>query len=349
MTDPLASKATIVDIIHGVAVPDPFRRLESADDPETIAWVAGQNARTRAALDGPDRERLVARLRELNRVPRMSVAALRGERIFFTENDGTRPQSVLYRADASGLGADALVDPNLLDAAGTTAITCFEPDDTGARVVYGLSRNGSDEQELLIHDVASGAALADRLEWVKFASIAWAGDAFFYTRYPAGERYGCQVWLHRVGDPQAGDRLIYQRPDAPEITFDVKITCDGRQLVIAGYQGASDHAEIHVVPLPETFPLKPHHVDVVPLVSGFTAGWHFIDGRDDRLYFRTDADAPFGRIVRIDLEECRDRTPEGVRHGSEAAETIVPESRDTIVDAAIADGRLLVSSLHNAS
>src|SRR3954466_10269919 len=96
MTDPPAPKATIVDIIHGVAVPDPFRRLETADDPATLAWVAEQNARTRGALDGPDRERLVARLRELHRVPRMSVPAVRGERIFFTENDGTRGQAVLY-------------------------------------------------------------------------------------------------------------------------------------------------------------------------------------------------------------------------------------------------------------
>ena len=39
----------------------------------------------------------------------------------------------------------------------------------------------------------------------------------------------------------------------------------------------------------------------VALVTGFSAGWHFIDGRDGQLYFRTDAGAPFGRIVRFDL------------------------------------------------
>ena len=64
------------DILHGVAVPDPFRRLESADDPQTIAWVAGQNGLTRGLLDTPLRDRLTVRLRELHRVPRMSVAAV---------------------------------------------------------------------------------------------------------------------------------------------------------------------------------------------------------------------------------------------------------------------------------
>jgi prolyl oligopeptidase len=380
MDYPTAPRTDLIETMHGIAVPDPFRRLESADDPETVAWVAGQNARTRALLDSPLRDRLAARLRELHRVPRMSVPAVRGERIFFTESDGLRAQPILYAdhvgadlrvrsigADlrVSSVGADlrvrptadtsvgpynrhVLVDPNLLDADGTTAITVFEPDDSGARVVYGLSRHGSDAQELLIHDVASGAALGDRLLWVKFASIAWWGDGFFYTRYPQPgtlppeqEQYFCQVWLHRLGDPQAADRLVYHRPDAPEVVFEVKVTSDDRQLVIGSYEGASDHAEIHVIRLPESTghgSEQTENADAVPLVTSFTSGWHFIDGRDDRLYFRTDAGAPFGRIVRFDLREAEPR-----------AQDVVPESRDTIVDAVVADGRLLVSSLHNAS
>jgi prolyl oligopeptidase len=99
----------VIETMHGVSVPDPFRRLESAEDPETVAWVAGQNARTRALLDSPLRDRLVARLRELHRVPRMSVPAVRGERIFFTESDGVRAQPILY---ADHVGADLRVPPS---------------------------------------------------------------------------------------------------------------------------------------------------------------------------------------------------------------------------------------------
>ena len=339
MEYPTAPRADVIETLHGVAVPDPFRRLESADDPGTIAWVAAQNALTRKVLDTPLRDDLVARLRQLHRVPRMSAAAVRGDRIFYTENDGTRAQGVLYRAEGSGLRAQSLVDPNLLDADGTTAITVFEPDETGARVVYGLSRHGSDAQELLVHDVAAGAALGDRLQWVKFASIAWSGDGFFYTRYPENDQYFCQVWFHRIGDPQAADRLVYHRPDAPEVVFDVKVTSDDRHLVIGSYQGASDHAEIHVMATAGGSAPR-------AIVTGFSAGWHFIDGRDGQLYFRTDAAAPFGRIVRFDVN---DRTPEGLRPGSAAAQVLVPESCDTIVDAAVAHGRLLVSSLRHAS
>jgi prolyl oligopeptidase len=348
---PPAPRTDLVDTLHGVLVPDPFRRLEDADDPETVAWVAAENDLCRRLLDSPERARVTARLRELHHVSRMSVPVVRGDRVFFTETDGTRGQAVLClaREDGQAGGSHAftplvLVDPNLLDADATTAITVFEPDAAGERVAYGLSRNGSDLQQLLIHDVASGATLDDRLDWVKFASIAWHGEGFFYTRYPepgtvpAGdEQYFCQVWHHRVGEPQSADRRVYHRPDAREVVFDVNVTSDERHLVIASYQGASDHAELHVMRLDGTGVSG----EIRPLTTGFTSGWHFIDGREGRLYFRTDADAPFGRIVRFDLDDGRGEEGE--------ARTVIAESRDTIVDAAVANGRLVVSVLRHAS
>jgi prolyl oligopeptidase len=359
-----------------VRVADPFRGLENADDPATRAWVDAENALTRRLLDTPHRERLVARLTELHRVPRASAPAVRGDRLFFTEGDGIRNQPVLYvqrspatshQSPATPRDRHVLVDPNALDAGGTTAITVFEPDDLGGRVVYGLSLHGSDVQELLIHDVNRGATLSDRLRWVKFASIAWWRDGFFYTRYPQPgsvppehEQYFCQVWFHRVGDPQTSDRLVYRHPDAPEIVFDVDVTSDGRHLVITSRRGASDDAEVHVLDLGVVAGSEdPAYVSArgtgssnqsvrradlvdppqpLALVTGFTSGWHFIGGARGRLYFLTDADAPFGRIVRVDLDRPAD-----------APSVIVPESRDTIVDAAIAGGRLMVSSLRHAS
>ena len=76
-----------------------------------------------------------------------------------------------------------------------------------------------------------------------------------------------------------------------------------------------------------------------PLVTGFNAGWHFIDGRDETLYFRTDAGAPFGRIVRFDLREAAPDV-RVVRAGIDATRSSTRRWPD---------GRLLVSSLRNAS
>ena len=351
MDYPRAPRVDLVDIHHGVPVADPFRTLEIADDPATVAWVAAQNALTHELLDTPHRDRLVERLRVLHRFRRPSVPAVRGTRLFFIENDGTRNQGILYLVAGE---RKALVDPNALDPDGTTALTAFEPDADGGRVVYALSRHGSDRQELRVYDVSRGADLADLVRWVKFASIAWTADGFFYTRFPQPEtvaaeheEYFCQVWFHRLDEPQEADGLVYARPDAPDVTFEVRVTSDERWLVITSRRGASDNAEVHVVrlkadatgpPVASGFSRTSARASVRPLVAGFSNGWHFIDGANDDLYFWTDAGAPLGRVVRIDLGDANGEPRD-----------VIAESTDKLSLAVISHGRLLVSYLVNAS
>lgn len=355
---PQPPRLDLVERLHGVTVADPFRPLEHAHDPATRAWVEAENLLTQRTLDGPLRNRLVERLRTLHRYPRCSAPAVRGDRVFFTYSDGTINQPRLYvREEAGGSGLEAgalglgvgdvgrvLVDPNVLDADGTTAVTEFEPDDEGGRVAYALSLHGSDRQELQIVDVSNGRVLPDRIRWVKFASIAWSGDRFFYTRFaepgtvpPEQEQYFCQVWLHCLGEPQSADRLVYHRPDRPEVVFDLDVTADARHLVITSREGASDKAEVHVCRLT---PDGSGYDELLPLITGFADGWHFVDGRGRTLWFCTDAGAPLGRVVAIDLD---------LDDPARKPRTIVPESGDTIVEAAVSAGRLRVHSLHNAS
>ena len=64
--------------------------------------------------------------------------------------------------------------------------------------------------------------LDDALEWVKVSGVAWHGDGFFYSRYPAppaGQEKASinenhQVFFHRIGTAQSDDGLVYE--DAAE-------------------------------------------------------------------------------------------------------------------------------------
>src|ERR687888_237247 len=63
---PPTRRDALVDTVHGVAIPDPYRWLEDEKSPEVQAWMKVQQAYARKHLDGlPGRDVLSRRLSEL--------------------------------------------------------------------------------------------------------------------------------------------------------------------------------------------------------------------------------------------------------------------------------------------
>jgi prolyl oligopeptidase len=341
LTYPPARRADLVDVLHGVPVADPYRWLEDAGSPETVAWVAAQNALTRSVVDGPVRDALVDRLTALYDYPRTSVPAKRGARHFFTHNPGLLDQPVLYVLDAPDRQPRVLFDPNALDRDHPVALTALEPNDAGTLVAYGLSASGSDRQDILVRDVATGVDLADRLAWVKFASIAWVADGsgFYYTRFPepgsvppGDENYFNRVCYHVLGEPQERDALVHQAPDERETVFGVAVSDDDRWVVITAFQGSSDKSEVYLIDRASAG-LGPS-----PLFRGFGASYAFVGDAAGRLFFQTDEGAPRGRIIAVDPASP----------GMPPAE-VVAEGDDKLSLATIVHGLLVTSYLHHAS
>src|SRR5215471_11429437 len=185
MAYPKAKRVEVVETIHGVRVPDPYRWLEDAESADTRAWVDAENSLTRSILDGTHSE-LVKRLTACYDYPRTTSLARRGGYEFFTHNPGLLNQPILYARDTDSAEPRVLIDPNTLTPDGTTAQTAYFPSPDGSLVLYALSAHGSDRQELRIRDVATLEDRPDRIAWVKFASVAWTKDArgFFYLRFP---------------------------------------------------------------------------------------------------------------------------------------------------------------------
>lgn len=341
LTYPVSRKSDVVDEYHGTQVADPYRWLEDPDSPDTIAWVEAENQLTRSMVDGPARDALIKRLTRLYDFPRTSVPTRRGRRYFFTHNTGLQDQPVLYVQNSPDAPRRVLIDPNTLSSGGPVALTALAIDDAGTLAAYGLSTSGSDRQEIFVRNVETGADLSDRLLWVKFASIAWVKDAtgFFYTRFPepgtvpAGdEHYFNKVYYHRLGDDQSLDRLIFEKPGERETVFGVEISDDDRWLVITAFQGSSDRSEVYVIDR------RAQDSTPVPIVTGFSAAYAFIESDGDRLLFRTDSRAPRGRIVSID--------PQDPHH---PAAELVAETGDKLSSAAVIHRTIVAVYLHHAS
>jgi prolyl oligopeptidase len=313
----------LVDLLHGLPVPDPYRWLEDIDAPETRAWIEAQNQLTESYLNQTrGREAFRKRITELWNYDKYSTPFRSGGRIFFTHNNGLQNQGVLYWMEDLQAEPVALLDPNSLSEDGTVALTGFAASQDGRLLAYGLSAAGSDWQEWRFREVDSGKDLPDRLEWVKFSAAAFSPQAegFFYSRYDAPEEgqaykeanYYHKLYFHRLGCEQAEDELVYQRPDQKEWGFTGQVSEDDRYLVISIWKGTQRENGIAVKDL--------HSGELVELRTDFEAAYEFSGNDGPLLYFKTDLDAPQGRLIAIDLNQ-----PD-----QEHWREIIPESLDTL-------------------
>jgi prolyl oligopeptidase len=341
---PPSKKVEQVDDYHGIKVADPYRWLEDADSPETKAWVEAQNKVTFGFLESiPERARLRERLTQLWNYEKFGVPFREGDRYFFTRNDGLQNQSVLYVGRTpDDPQARVLLDPNTLSADGTVALTNYAVSDDGKLLAYGLATAGSDWNEWRVRNVETGEDLPDRLQWVKFSGASWTKDGrgFFYSRYDEPKEgnllqstnYYQKLYYHCVGTPQSADELVYERRDHKEWGFGGYVTDDGRYLGIVVTMGTSPKNLFFYKDL--TNP----EAKVVELIPDFIADFTPVGNDGTTFYFRTDWEAPRGRLIAIDATR-----PERANWRE-----IIPQSRDTLEAVRWVGGRFIALYLSDA-
>ena len=345
---PAASRGTQVDDYHGVSIADPYRWLEDTDSPATKAWVEAENRLTDSFLAFiPERAAIKNRLTQIWNYVRFSAPFKNGGRYFYFQNTGLQNQSVLYVQDGRTAAPRVLLDPNVLSADGTVALSGQAASDNGRYLAYSISTSGSDWQEVHIRDVNTGRDLPDTVKWVKFSGISWTHDdkGFFYSRYDeptSGNKMtnvnrNHKIYYHRVGRPQSTDELIYDRPDQPDWLLFGSVTDDGQYLIITVAQGTDVRNRLYFIDLDN--PGKPKiNNPVFRLIDRFDAEYEFVGNRGTMFYVRTDRNAPKGRIVAVSIENPRE----------ERWNTIVAESKDALVTATTAGEDIVANYLKDA-
>lgn len=343
MSYPESKKIDHVDELHGVKVPDPYRWLEDdvRESKDVAGWVEAENKVTFAFLESiPQRDSIKKRLTELWNYEKYSAPFKAGGRYFYLKNDGLQNQAVLYKQDSLDSTPSVLIDPNSWSKDGTVALgTTFFSDD-GRYVAYSVAEAGSDWNTWRIMDVESAKVLDDELKWSKFSNAAWTADnrGFFYGRYdepPPGAAFqktnlNQKVFYHRVGTPQSQDVLVYKRPDEPTWGFGLKVTEDGKYLILTVWKGTNDKYRIIYKDLEEPFGMP------IDLVDHFDDEYTFVGNDGSVFYFVTDRDAPRKRIVAIDT-----RVPKEIRE-------VVPQGAETLVNADVIGNQFVLTYLKDA-
>ncbi|MDB9437582.1 prolyl oligopeptidase family serine peptidase [Dolichospermum lemmermannii CS-548] len=343
LTYPTISKSDQIDNYHGTAVADPYRALEDPDTEETKAWVEAQNQVTFSYLNEiPAREKIKQRLTKLWDYEKYGTPFKEGESYFYFKNDGLQNQSVLYTLPTLESEPRVLLDPNQLSEDGTVALSGIAISENGQLLAYGLSSSGSDWQEWKVRDIATGEDLQDHLQWIKFSGAAWTHDhqGFFYSRYDEPNEktkledvnYYQKLYYHKLGTQQSEDILIYHRSDEKEWGFGGNVTEDGKYLIISIWLGTDSKNLVFYQDLTNL------NSEIIELINQFAADYSFIDNDDHIFYFRTDLNAPKGRVIAIDTKKPT----------SENCQEIIPQAVETLESVGILNNQFVADYLQDA-
>jgi len=345
LTYPQTLTIDVIDEQFGEYISDPYRWLENdvREDEAVATWVKEQNQVTNAYLKTIQlqRDAFSGSMTELFDYDDLDVPVRAGERYFYTRKSGGQNQSILYVKDAEDSDERVLVDPSSWSDDGATALAEWKPSPDGSYLVYAIQDSGSDWRTLRVLNVKNGKLLPDEVKWVKYSGLAWlpSNTGFLYSRFPEpekGEEFQSlttnhNVYLHRLNSGQNKDLKIFETPNQAELSHEAGITSDREWIVIRSSSGTDEKYAVTLIKVDAP------KLEIRKLVENFDNDWELIDGVGDTLYFKTDKDAPRGRVVKIDLAE----------ENSDWVE-LVPEHSATLAKAKIVGDHIAANYIDDA-
>lgn len=300
---PVTTKTDVVDEYFGTKIPDPYRWLEDDMSKETAQWVEAQNSVTFEYLHSISfRDVIKERLTQIWNYPKVGAPWKSGGRWFIMKNSGLQNQYVLYLLeDYNDREGSLLLDPNTFSEDGTVSLTDLSVSDDGKYLAYGVSRGGSDWNEIYVMDIDSRQLLDDHIQWIKFSGIQWQDHGFYYSRYPEpssadalkGVNENNMVYYHTLGDLQENDRLIYNDPMHPLWGFSIGLTENKDYMVLYTTESTSGNA----LSFRE---MKGSSDTFTPIVTGFENDFSLLDIVNERFYIITNYKAPNYRLIAVD-------------------------------------------------
>ena len=333
---PETKTVTQQDNYHGTVVSDPYRWLEEEKSEEVSAWVESQNTLARPYLaELPSRERYKERLTALWDYEKYSTPYMVNGKLFYSYNDGLQNQYVLYMADGVNGEPEVLIDPNTLSEDGTVSMASTELSPKASFLAYMLSDGGTDWKTIHVRDTSKKSDLTDIIKGIKFSNIAWLPDesGFFYSRYPQNEagKYDdsqtVSIYFHAIGTAQSEDKKVFAFDNKPTWNPYPSVVQDGKTLLISvfeGYQANGVYAKS----------LVNDNSELVPVFDKWDGRYDLIGEHDDELFFTSTANAPTGKVIKVDFDG-----------GVKATETVIESTSDTLSSVSLLGEKLFAQYL----
>lgn len=228
---PATATDNTVQTLHGIAVREPYRWLESSSSSQVHAWIEAQNAFTDKMLRStPDVEIFNQRVRELALTSaHRSPPTLIGHTLFYIQRVPPQAKPVLIAQRWPNGTRRTLFDPN--QAKGNVAISGYWPSPHGRYVAYAVSNDARNTTDIRIVSVEGDTQLKDeitRVATLDVPTLAWDHDAkgFSYVGAATNTRkqsspFDAAVYHHELGSNSERDVLSFSQGYTPLIDLSV--------------------------------------------------------------------------------------------------------------------------------
>ncbi|MCW3125587.1 MAG: hypothetical protein JWO03_1245 [Bacteroidetes bacterium] len=300
---PIAPEDNTTDTLWGKKIEDPFRSLESNNVTREL-WLEQEEKLTKSYFKTTKHGGSIADNFEWVSQSEFNIPRRSGP--YYIENriDPYSPNTVdiYYKNHLYGTSS-LLVSPHIVSnqLSGFTEVAVSP---SGNYIALLYSSTGSDWNEIGIYDIINQKLLNDRIKNVRYSSIKWRENGFYYSRFDSVDekrkyldvQSNQKLYYHLVATDPSNDPLIYQDKAEPLNVISANVTADERYLILTETNPVIDKTQIYIKDFTLSDPLT--HIDVK---SGFE--FSVIGSAGDFIYVQTTyPDAYNGSIVEINTK-----------------------------------------------
>lgn len=246
---PIAEPNPITDNYWGVEVTDDYKWFEDMNSEKVKIWIKQQNDLSdkyfRKATAKHDAHIMIEKYANV----RFSKPVRDGDYYFGVAWGYTGNPELYYKSRLRGEW-ESLIDFNYNFGKDKIDLKNYKVSGNSKYLAYSISRNGSEWEEIQIINLTTRNHLKDHLFNVKFSSIAWKDNGFYYSRFEREEELnfsaGQKVYYHKLGDDQTNDQLIIGEDNSLKI-YSFKTSFDERFFIIDEFNDAKNIYSIYYI------------------------------------------------------------------------------------------------------
>ena len=193
---------------------------------------------------------------------------------------------------------EILVDPNYISLKDKITLNSYSVSKDSKLLAYQFSRNGSDWREIKVVSIQDAVDLKDHLKGVKFSSIAWLKDGFFYSTFLQNEQFGKttgeRIFYHKIGTEQEQDKLIFEKKTDINSFFEYSTSSDEQYFILKSRSELTGKSTLLYIDY------MSNDSGLKPLLTNLKYNIHILDSHNGKFIATTTKNSKNGSIIEID-------------------------------------------------